>query len=169
MIGHQITQEFAAAVISRVVTQWVGRAGILSTEATSDQIDTPVDTIASHRRGAATPGFCTFLRYCKLFGAPFINAVLAYIGFGGVVPLVAMANPNGFRAVGSLGAALSDLGRRLEDGRLCHRDRAALAPVMRQLSAELGAFAQALQAPNVGAALDPAVPTDRSVAPQAAE
>lgn len=143
--GLTITQELAGATIAAALSRRVGRAHAVSYETLSNELDIPVETVRSHGRGGATPSLCSLLRYCAFFGADFTNEILRPANLGGVEPVQPAGDANGFTQVGRLSTELAELGKRLEDGRLCHQDRAVLIPRMRALSADVDAFASAME------------------------
>lgn len=80
----------------------------------------------------------TWLRLCAVLGAPFANAVATIAGFEMTPVEPADANPYGLIADAT--ALCAGLGEALRDGKIDHREWAALRPQLEQAYATLGAL-----------------------------
>ena len=111
----------------------------------ADAIDVQARTVKAWRDGDTLPHWALMLRVCAHFGPAFTSEILTPAGLGGVEPVAtATADPQGTAA--DLVQAAHDLLERLRDGTFCHRDRAAMAPKLLELSRALEAQARAMGA-----------------------
>ena len=148
-----ITHGVAAECFLDAFRRRVGRGpGKVSVADLADAIDVQARTVKAWRDGDTLPQWTAILRLCAYFGPAFASELLEPAGLGGVEEVaVAEADPRGTAA--DLVAAAHDLLDRLRDGTFCHRDRAATAPRLLNLSRELEAQARAMGAPKEDAGL----------------
>ena len=141
-----ITHEVAAECFGDALRRRVGRGpGKISIADLADAIDVQARTVKAWRDGETLPQWSAMLRLCCYFGPAFASELLEPAGLGGVEPVaVAEADPGGTAA--DLAAATHELLERLRDGTFCHRDRAAMAPRLLELSRALETQARAMGA-----------------------
>ncbi|MFX4223568.1 MAG: hypothetical protein ACMVO3_22850 [Thalassobaculum sp.] len=103
----------------------------------------PVRTLESYGNGEAAPTLVNFLLLARVLGAAFVTDVLSPAGLQ-----VSRLEPGSIDPHELLTASLTNaaaLSAALDDGRLDHRERLALAPNARELGCNLIAFAQSMK------------------------
>ena len=141
-----ITHDIAGECFLDAFRRRVGRGeGKISVAELADAIDVQGRTVKAWRDGDTMPYWALMLRLCCYFGPAFTSELLAPAGLGGVERVApASVDPQGTAT--ALVAAAHNLLDRLNDGTFCHRDRAASAPALLELSRQLEAQARAMGA-----------------------
>ena len=141
-----ITHDIAAESFLDAFRRRVGRGeGKISVADFADAIDVQARTVKAWRDGDTLPHWAHMLRVCAHFGPAFTSELLEPAGLGGV-ERVAQADPDPQGTAADLVEAAHDLMERLRDGVFCHRDRAAVAPKLLELSRAMESQARAMAA-----------------------
>lgn len=141
----EISTDLVTRRLSRALGRFIGRGQRFDYGEAADVIEADTRTVESWVRGERCAGLHHFLRLCRLPGAGVVIAsdVLALAGLEAreITPRDA-ASAHVMAA--DLSAGLAELLRRLEDGRLDHREEAELRPVLLALNTKLASFCAAL-------------------------
>lgn len=109
----------------------------------SEVTGVPIRTLESYGNGEAAPTLVNFLLLGKALGAAFVTDVMSPTGLQ-----VSRLEPGSIDPHELLTATLRNaaaLSAALDDGRLDHRERLALAPAARELGCDFIAFAQSMK------------------------
>lgn len=141
LIGHSIVAEIFGDALRRRVGRGQDKVSVTDL---ADAIDVQARTVKSWRDGDTLPGWTHQLRLMAYFGPAFASELLTPAGLGGVEEMApSTVDPNGTAA--DLVAAAHDILERLRDGHFCHRDRAAMAPVLLGLARALESQSRAMK------------------------
>ena len=142
LISHDLAGEAFADAFRRRVGRGTGKISVADL---ADALDIQPRTVRAWRDSETLPHWTAMLRLCCHFGPAFASEILGPAGLGGVEPVALVrADPDGTAA--DLVATAHDLLERLRDGTFCHRDRAAMAPKLLELSRALESQARAMGA-----------------------
>jgi hypothetical protein len=131
---HEITQQnvhdaFVVAYRRRV---GVGRDRIGLSDL-QDATGIEARTLRSWRETDTMPHLVNLLKLAALFGPAFVDEILHPVGMGGVQRLdIARSNPIGCMA--DMTQVAAEISERLRDGVFCHRDKAAVGPMLVELA-----------------------------------
>lgn len=143
-LADRITHDLAKATLARAMSQHVGREHPISFEALEVLTGISVSTLRSYDEGRATSGLSWTMRLFCALGPGFTNQVIALAGLGGAERLqVGELKPTALAA--QISTCLAELLHRLADGELTHKERADMAPRLRQLAVEAEAAASAIE------------------------
>ncbi|MBT4075692.1 MAG: hypothetical protein HOE78_03830 [Gammaproteobacteria bacterium] len=110
----------------------------------SDTIGVQVRTLKSWRDSQSMPHMDSLLKLCVVFGPDFTSEILTVAGQGGVENIDPSTRSNAHAAAADITDVLAEITTRLRDGVFCHRDKAATAPLMLDLSHKLEEQAKAM-------------------------
>ncbi len=141
-----ITHDDAADVFCDALRRRVGRgADKISVSDLADHLDMDARTVRAWRDGETVPQWHAMLRLFVVLGPDFVNEVMLPSGLGGTEVLTPqLLDPIGITA--DLASVVSQMTDRLRDSVFCHQDRAAMAPMLKRLAAEIEAQANAMGA-----------------------
>lgn len=139
------TQDLVRAALTMALHSRVGRGKELSIDEFERLLEhqIPARTLECYRRGEALPGLVAFLLMADALGPEFVNEVLDVVGMTGAHRAGA-DEPSGNELLAHTAKVTARLADMMADGRLDHRERRELVPVLRRLQATLGSAIAAL-------------------------
>jgi len=120
---------------------YVGSGRRYSTRAVVEATGIPEPTLKDYRSGAISMPVSRFVQLAAVLPAGFADQVVAPAGLAVLDRTAARANDDHALAA-DVASALQGLAEALRDGRIDHRERAALAPLAREIGQQLLAFAE---------------------------
>lgn len=122
-IHAEITQDVAAGRVEDALRRRVGRGKRYSFKTLSEHTGISERTLLSYTQGTA-PGLAAFMTLCSFFGAGFASEVMGAAGFS--VKDEGDETPEHMQVMTSLCSVATALSAALEDGKVDHREAAAL-------------------------------------------